>query len=136
MDSVPLEHASGHAKEKKVMGRSLQGSAKGGCCMNGLTALGDTMTGWMGERFAADVIYCDFSRAFDTVSCCVLVYKLGCYSPDGEAPGWLGREHLSCRVKLRDWDWFSLVTRRLWGHLTAAPGIYGVTQKTKPSLSQ
>ncbi|KAK4827161.1 LOW QUALITY PROTEIN: hypothetical protein QYF61_015115, partial [Mycteria americana] len=119
MDSVPLEHASGHAKEKKVMGRSLHGSTKGGCHLSNLTAL-DAMTVWMDEGWAADVIYCDFSRVFDTFSCYVLVYKLGYYSLDGGPPGWLGLEHLSCRVRLRDWGWFSLETRRLWGHLTGA----------------
>ena len=135
MDTVPLEHASGHVKEKKVMGRSLHGSAKGGCRLSSLAALRDAITVWMDEGWAADIISCEFSRAFDTFSCYVLVYKLSCYSLDGGPPGRLWLEHLSYRVRLRDWGWFSLETR-FWGHLTAAPAMHGVTHKTKTSSSQ
>jgi len=101
----PLEHVSGHEKEEKMIGRSLHGSTKGGCHLSSLTAFGDTMTAWMDEGWAANVIYCDFRRAFDTFSCYDLVYKLDCYSLDGGPPGLLGLEHWSCRVRMRDWGY-------------------------------
>lgn len=91
-------------------------STEGGCQLSSLTALGDTMTVWMDEGWAADVIYCHFSRAFGPFSCCVLVYKLSYHSLDGQPPGWLELEHLSCRVRLRDQGWFSQEIRRFWGH--------------------
>lgn len=59
-----------------------------------LTALGDTMTVWMDEKWAADVIYCCFSRAFDTFFSCVLVYKLSYHNLDGGPPVWWELEAL------------------------------------------
>lgn len=87
----------------------------GGCQLSSLTALDDTMTVWIDEGWAADVIYCHFSRAFDTFLSCVLVYERSYHSLDGGPSGWLELEHLSCSISLRGWGCFSQEIRRFWG---------------------
>lgn len=81
---------SGHLKEKmRRRRRRIHGSTEGGWQLSSLTALDDTRTVWMDEGWAADVIYCHFSRALGTFFSCVLVYKLSYHSLD-EAIGMVG----------------------------------------------
>lgn len=88
---------------------------------------------WYSDKgWAADVTYCDFSRAFEIFSHSVLVYMLGCYSLGGGPPGQLGLEHLSCGERLKDQGWFILEMTRLWVHLTATLDI----QRTETGSSQ
>ncbi|PKU44769.1 rna-directed dna polymerase from mobile element jockey-like [Limosa lapponica baueri] len=44
--------------------------------MTNLIAFYDRMTGWVNEGRAEDVVFPDFSKAFDTVSCNILIGKL------------------------------------------------------------
>lgn len=64
-----------------MTGNSQHGCMKGKQCLNNLVALYDEMTGLVEKRRAVDVVYLDFSKGFNTVSCNMLTgilkYGLG-----------------------------------------------------------
>ena len=58
-------------------------------CMTNLIAFYDDMTGWVDEGRAADVVYLDFSKAFDTVSHNILLGKLRKYGLSEWSVRWI-----------------------------------------------
>ena len=62
-------------EEKTVIRSSQQGYIEGKSCLTNLVAFCD-VTGWVDARRAVDVVYPDFSKAFDTISHSILVVKL------------------------------------------------------------
>ena len=75
MEQLILEAISRHVNDKKVIRSSWHGF-KGKSCLTNLINFCDEMTGLVDERRAVDIVYLDFSKAFDTVSHKILVEKL------------------------------------------------------------
>ncbi|GAB0179468.1 mitochondrial enolase superfamily member 1 [Grus japonensis] len=75
MEQLILEVTSKHVEEKVVRGGQ-HGFPKGKSCLTNLTAFYNSMTRWVDEGRAVDVVYCDFSKAFDTISHNILIGKL------------------------------------------------------------
>lgn len=46
----------------------------------------------MNEDIAVGVVYFSFSKAFNRVSCGILLSKLGCHGTDGWAKSWLDHQ--------------------------------------------
>jgi len=75
VEQLILEVIIKQVEEKKVIRSSQHGFTKGKSCLTSLIAFYYGMTGWVDEGRAVDVVYLDFSKAFDTVSHKILIGK-------------------------------------------------------------
>ncbi|CAM5115619.1 unnamed protein product [Eretmochelys imbricata] len=82
MEQVLKESILKHLEERKVIRNSQHGFTKGRSCLTNLIAFYDEITGSVDEGKAVDVLYLDFSKAFDTVSHSNFVSKLKKYGLD------------------------------------------------------
>ncbi|CAM4551145.1 unnamed protein product [Caretta caretta] len=89
MEQVLKESILKHLEERKVIKNSQHGFTKGKSCLTNLIAFYDEITGSVDEGKAVDVLFLDFSKAFDTVSHSILASKLKKYVLDESTIRWL-----------------------------------------------
>ncbi|CAM5088467.1 unnamed protein product [Eretmochelys imbricata] len=98
MEHVLKESILKHLDERKVIRNNQHGFTKGKSCLTNLIAFYDEITGSVDEGKAVDVLFLDFSKAFDTVSHSILVSKLKKYGLDGCTTRWVV-SWLDCRAQ-------------------------------------
>ncbi|KAJ7410645.1 RNA-directed DNA polymerase from mobile element jockey-like protein [Pitangus sulphuratus] len=69
-----LEAISIHMDDKRMV-RSQHGFMKGSSCLTALIVFYDETATWMDEGRAVDIVYLNFSKAFDILSCNILIGK-------------------------------------------------------------
>ncbi|CAM5103511.1 unnamed protein product [Eretmochelys imbricata] len=77
---------------------SQHGFSKGKSCLNNLIACYDEITGSVDEGKAVDMLFLDFSKAFDTVFHSILAIKLKKYGLDEWMIGWI-ESWLDCQAR-------------------------------------
>ncbi|CAM5082368.1 unnamed protein product [Natator depressus] len=98
MEQVLKESILKHLHERKVIRNSQHGFTKGKSCLTNLIAFYDEITGSVDEGKAVDVLFLDFSKAFDTVSHSILASKLQKYGLDEWTIRWI-ESWLDCRAQ-------------------------------------
>ncbi|CAM4697142.1 unnamed protein product [Lepidochelys kempii] len=98
MEQVLKKSILKHLHGRKVIRNSQHGFTKGRSCLTNLIAFYDEITGSVDEGKAVDVLFLDFSKAFDTVSHSILVSKLKKYGMDECTIRWV-ESWLDCRAQ-------------------------------------
>ncbi|CAM5077330.1 unnamed protein product [Eretmochelys imbricata] len=98
MEQVLKESILKPLVERKVIRNSKHGFTKGKSCLTNLIAFYDEITGSVDEGKAVDVLFLDFSKAFDTVSHSILARKLKKYGLEEWTIRWI-ESWLDCRAQ-------------------------------------
>ncbi|CAM4560163.1 unnamed protein product [Lepidochelys olivacea] len=98
MEQVLKESILKHLEERKVIRNSQHGFTKGKSCLTNLIAFYDEITGSVDEGKAVDMLFLDFSKAFDMVSHSILATKLKKYGLDERTIRWI-ESWLDCRAQ-------------------------------------
>ncbi|CAM4472661.1 unnamed protein product [Lepidochelys kempii] len=98
MEQVLKESILKHLEERKVIRNSQHGFTKGKSCLTNLIAFYDEITGSVAEGKAVDVLFLDFSKAFDMVSHSILASMLKKYGLDECTIRWI-ESWLDCRAQ-------------------------------------
>ncbi|CAM4513437.1 unnamed protein product [Caretta caretta] len=97
MEQVLKESILKHLEERKVIRKSQHGFTKGKSCLTNLIAFYDEITGSVDEAKAVDVLFLEFSKAFDTVFHSIIASKLK-YGLDEWTLRWI-KSWLDCRAQ-------------------------------------
>ncbi|KAK4823090.1 hypothetical protein QYF61_025828 [Mycteria americana] len=89
MEQIILSAVTWHVEDNQGIKPSQHGFRKGRSCLTNLISFYDKVTRLVDEGKAVDVVYLDFSKAFDMVSHSILLEKLAAYGLDGCTLRWV-----------------------------------------------
>ncbi|PKU32336.1 rna-directed dna polymerase from mobile element jockey-like [Limosa lapponica baueri] len=89
MEQIILSAITQSMKDTQVIRPCQHGFMKGKSCLTNLISFYDKVTRLVDEGKAVDVVYLDFSRAFDTASYSILLEKLAAHGLDGSTLHWV-----------------------------------------------
>ncbi|KAK4808471.1 LOW QUALITY PROTEIN: hypothetical protein QYF61_005788 [Mycteria americana] len=89
MEQIILSAITRHVQNNQGIKPSQHGFRKGRSCLTNLISFYDKVTCLVDEGKAVDVVYLDFSKAFDTVSHSILLEKLAAHGLDGCTLCWV-----------------------------------------------
>ena len=89
MEQIILGEIAQHVRGAQGIRHSQHGFMKGRSCLTNLISFYDWVTRLVDEGKAADVVYLDFSKAFDTVSHRLLLGKLAARGLDRYSLLWV-----------------------------------------------
>ena len=98
MEQIVSREITWHVRDNQGIRPSQHGFTKGRSCLTNLISFYDPVTRLVDEGKAVDVVYLDFSKAFDTVSHSVLLQKLAVRGLDRYTLGWV-RNRLEGRAQ-------------------------------------
>ena len=98
MEQIVLGEITQHVHAIQGIRPSQHGFMKDRLCLTNLISFYDQMTRLVEEGKAVDVVYLDFSKAFDTVSHSILLQKLAVRGLDRYTLGWV-RNWLKARAQ-------------------------------------
>ncbi|KAK4829891.1 hypothetical protein QYF61_007283 [Mycteria americana] len=89
MEQIILSAITQHVQDNQVIRPSQHAFMKGRSCLTNLISFYDKLTRLVDEGKAVDVVYLDFSKAFDTASHSILLEKLAAHGLDGCTLRWV-----------------------------------------------
>ncbi|GAB0189217.1 mitochondrial enolase superfamily member 1 [Grus japonensis] len=89
MEQIILSAIMQQVQDNQVIRPSQHGFMKGRSCLTNLISFYDKVTRLVGKGKAVDVVYLDFSKAFDIVSHSILLEKLAAHGLDGCTLCWV-----------------------------------------------
>ncbi|KAK4824935.1 LOW QUALITY PROTEIN: hypothetical protein QYF61_021555 [Mycteria americana] len=89
IEQTILSAITGHVQDNQVIRPSQHGFRKGRSCLTNLISFYDKVTHLVDKGKAVDVVYLDFSKAFDTISHSILLEKLAAHGLDGRMLPWV-----------------------------------------------
>jgi len=89
MEWFILSTLKGHVKDNQEIRTSQNGFMKGRTCLTNLISFYDQVTHLVDEGKTVDVVYLDFSKAFDTIPHSTLLEKLAAHGLDGCTLCWV-----------------------------------------------
>ncbi|KAK4822638.1 hypothetical protein QYF61_018590 [Mycteria americana] len=89
VEQITLSAITWHVQDNEVIRPRQHGFMKGRSCLTNLISFYDKLTCLVDEGKAVDVVYPDFSKAFDMVSHSILLEKLAAHGLDGCPLRWV-----------------------------------------------
>ncbi|GAB0210315.1 chromodomain-helicase-DNA-binding protein 1 [Grus japonensis] len=89
MEKIMLGVIEKHLKDNAVIGHSQHGFVRGRACLTNLVSFYDKVTHLVDQGKPVDVIFLDFSKAFDTVSHSILLDKMSSIQLDKNIVRWV-----------------------------------------------